>query len=87
MAAPTLGGDYVTNTTWAQELMALPENWDSYKSPRIAMRAIATVGQFATVPTCDGGVQLEIHRDGWDIEIGIGADGRIEDVNVSVCKT
>lgn len=39
-----------------------------------------TIGAFSTVPCSDGGIQLEIHQDGYDIEICIGPDGIIESV-------
>ena len=71
MAAPTLG------TNWKRALMALPFNWDSYGAKQITPEAMAMVDAVAVVPCCHGGDQLEIHRDGYDIEIEIGPDGRI----------
>lgn len=72
MSAPLIGSD------WQARLAALPNDWDNDGGAPISSRAILTVEQFATVPCSDGGIQLEIHRDGFDIEINIGPDGRIE---------
>lgn len=72
MSAPTLNGD------WMGELLALRPGWDSYNAPPITPAAIETVGRIHVVPCCDGGIQIEAHRDGWDIEIVVGPDGRIE---------
>lgn len=74
MSAPTLGG------AWRRELSALGEGWDSYDGKPITNEAIATVEQIAAVPLGSGGIQLELHRDGFDIEICIAADGRIAGV-------
>ena len=75
--APLIG------TNWAERLLALKPNWDSYGAPRISREAISTIEHFATVPCPDGGIQLEIHRDGFDIEIVVGPDGTIESALVA----
>ena len=62
---------------WQERLLELGVDWNSYGSVPITPSAVETVGQFATVPTCSGGINLEIHRDGYDIEIEVGSDGRI----------
>ena len=62
---------------WQERLLALEANWNSYGALPIAPSAVATVEQFATVPTNHGGINLEIHRNGYDIEIEIGPDGKI----------
>lgn len=72
MSAPILGGN------WESELRSLQFGWDSYDGKPITEAAIETVKQFAIVPSSHGGVQIEIHRDRFDIEICIGADGRID---------
>ena len=72
MSAPLIG------TKWAGRLLALKPNWDSYGAPRISRDAISTIEHFATVPCSDGGIQLEIHRNGFDIEIEVGPDGAIQ---------
>ena len=67
-------------------LSALEPGWDSYRAVPITSEALATVGRIAVVPCGNGGVQLEIHRDGLDIEIEIGPDGRIQNVLVGGAK-
>jgi hypothetical protein len=76
MSAPILRHD------WAWELRQLPEEWDGENARRITDAAIAKVGSFAAVPCYSGGIQLEFHCDGLDVEIEIAADGRVETVLV-----
>jgi hypothetical protein len=71
MSAPILRDD------WWRELLRLPDNWNGYGAKRITEAAISTLGSFAAVPTAVGGITLEVHRDGLDIEIEIGPDGRL----------
>ena len=78
MSAPLIG------SSWQMQLMDMEEGWDTYGAPKISREAIRTIEHFATVPTSDGGIQLEIHRDGFDIEIEIGPDGKID--NVLLCR-
>lgn len=80
MSAPMLGEE------WQSGLMLLPEDWDGERGKPITAAAIKTVESFSTVPCSDGGIQLEIHRDGFDIEICIEPDGRIEEVLVAAMK-
>ncbi len=73
----------------AGELLNLPENWDSYGARPIdphtvvsALELLLTMAQVNTpepsvVPTCHGGVQLEWHTHGKDLEIEIMSPGRI----------
>ncbi len=72
MSAPTLGGE------WRQRLLELKPDWDSYGAKPISAAAIITLCGFSTVPCSDGGIQLEVHLHGFDVEIRIGPDGRIE---------
>ena len=76
MPAPTLGSG------WQQTLLALEEDWDSYGAVPIAVAALETLAGFSVVPCSSGGIQLEVHRDGYDIEIEIDAVGRIVRVSV-----
>ncbi|MGV3724590.1 MAG: hypothetical protein ACO1SX_27150, partial [Actinomycetota bacterium] len=68
-------------------LLELPENWDSYGAKPITPAAVETAARVAAVlkardpqamPLACGGVQLEWHADGVDVEIEIGADGEID---------
>jgi len=65
-----------------KQLRELPENWDSYGSPKITDAALASASVVLTrpgqaVPTSLGGVQVEWHIDGVDLEIEIGPSGEI----------
>ena len=65
------------------ELLTLPANWDSYGArpidPKIALAAIRLLGRVmwndscppSVVPTNRGGVQLEWHARGVDLEINV----------------
>jgi len=70
-----------------QHVVALPTNWDSYGGARIqdaavltAMRLLSrTLGSLGVapmvVPTSLGGIQLEWHQNGLDIEIDVTPAG------------
>lgn len=72
------------------EIMALPTNWDSYSARRVdvgaAEAAFAVLGQVMTdttpppvvIPMASGGVQLEWHERGIDLEIAVYPDRRVE---------
>jgi hypothetical protein len=63
------------------QMRHLENNWDSYGAEPVDGRAINKAldiletlpGLWDAVPCVDGGVQLEQHRDGFDIEIEIRA--------------
>ena len=69
----------------ALNLLALKENWDSYGAPIISKMAVdaalrlwnvlATVPSF--VPMSNGGVQIEWHSQGFNVELEIGPNGRL----------
>jgi hypothetical protein len=73
-----------------QELLGLPAGWDSYAarplSPEAAMAALrlllrvmhANTPPPAVVPLSCGGVQLEWHRGGMDIELTVPVTGPVE---------
>ena len=63
---------------WQERLRLLSPNWDNEGALPISDAAIWTVESFATVPTCHGGIQLEIHQDGYDVEIEIDHAGKIK---------
>jgi hypothetical protein len=71
MSAPLLCDD------WVQRLTSLKPGWDSYDAKPPTQEACATLLGFAVVPCNDGGIQLEVHRDGLDIEVRIDQYGRI----------
>lgn len=62
------------------ELKLLQPDWDSYGAPPIDLGAIERGKQLIAtlpdwgwqiVPVCDGGIQIESHRSGYDVEIYI----------------
>jgi len=71
------------------ELLSLHENWDSYGAAPIRQEFVASASSLlhsimdqdtplpAIVPTTPGGVQIEWHRDGIDLEIEIESTSRI----------
>jgi len=62
-------------------LRNLQPNWNSYGAPAIDERCIQKAfelwrqlsGEWQVVPCSDGGVQLEQHRDGLDVEVRVSA--------------
>lgn len=72
-----------------QHLSRLGRNWDSYGGRALTDEAVFTalsvIGRLlsdesvppAIVPTSDGGVQLEWHRDGDELEIRVTPNGEI----------
>jgi hypothetical protein len=71
-----------------QEILSLPENWDSYGGRAIDPETVISTLQLldavmrpdtplpAVVPTNRGGIQLEWHTRGIDLEIQISARAR-----------
>ena len=62
------------------ELLALPENWDSYKARTPSATAIDAACSFSLVPLPDGDIQMEWHIGGVDIEIEFNVEGEVESV-------
>ncbi len=70
-------------------LLQLPSGWNSYGAEPVSVAAFEQVTEFLTmylvewvadpvlVPTVRGGVQLEWHRQGVDVEVEIGPDGSV----------
>lgn len=70
------------------EFLRLPENWDSYGASRIGLQPVAAAMELlaqvmtpktprpSVVPTTEGGVQLEWHIRGVDLEVEIDPSGR-----------
>lgn len=71
------------------ELLLLEPDWDSYgglptsevaarKAIRIVSGIVAQSARLpAIVPVNDGGIQLEWHNNGWDVEIEVHPDGAV----------
>lgn len=62
-----------------EELRSLQENWDSYGARRITNDALDTASRWLDYvhvgPMSGGGIQIEVHMGGLDIEIEIEPDG------------
>lgn len=61
-------------------LLDLGPDWDSYDGVKITEAAVKTAEALRPVPLSDGGIQLELHCAGSDLEIEIGADGKIRGI-------
>ncbi len=68
-------------------LATLQQDWDSYGAGPPSPLALAVADAFWVVPTADGGVEIELHAGGMDIEISISPAGRVRDVNVAPVGT
>lgn len=56
------------------------DNWDGHGSAAVTKAAIDTACTMQVVPLPGGGIQIEWHAGGMDIEIEIDETGRIADV-------
>ena len=63
-----------------EELAMLKDGWDSYDGKAPTAEAMKTVSYFTTVPLSNGGLQVEVHAGGADVEIEIDPDGNINDI-------
>jgi hypothetical protein len=85
------GPEWLPQTEEAlRKLLSLPQNWNSYGArpiqPQNVDSAVQLLHQLAgqntpqpiVVPTVRGGVQLEWHTDGIDLEIEINEPGRFQ---------
>ena len=61
-------------------LASLQDGWDGYKGKAPTDKALATAANLCVVPTSCGGVQIEMHAGGANVEIEIGADGDVHGV-------
>ena len=72
------------------DLLALPRGWDSYDAPKIKFAAVRSALDLlvailkpespgpSVVPTVQGGVQLEWHIQGIDLEIRLDSPDKVE---------
>jgi hypothetical protein len=64
------------------ELRGLQPGWDSYGAPPISEAAIQSAQAFLSrmdiTPCSDGGVQLEWHTYGFDLEVEFHPNGTVE---------
>lgn len=61
--------------------MPTGENWDSYEGHPTTEAAKKTARMFSLVPASDGGLMIEWHCAGADVEIEIGPEGDFTLVN------
>lgn len=73
----------------AAELAALPRGWNSYDARPVSAKALHGAIEFlleyaapdvdrpALVPTVRGGLQLEWHNNGLDVEVEVAPDGHV----------
>lgn len=64
------------------ELASLVQDWDSYGAGPIDRSALRTADALTFVPTPHGGIQIELHAGGIDLEIEITSTGKVDEVNV-----
>ena len=67
------------------ELALLAQGWDSYGAPPLDRSALRTADSLTFVPTSGGGIQIELHAGGVDVEIEITSTGKVDEVNVRPC--
>ncbi len=65
-------------------LLALEDGWDSYDglapTEAAARAGVALKNALTVLPLARGGVQLEAHAGGIDLEIELGPDGKLRGV-------
>jgi hypothetical protein len=64
------------------ELAALKDGWDSYGAPALFRTALRTADALTFVPTGQGGIQIELHAGGVEVEITVTTTGKVEEINV-----
>ena len=88
-AAETSLHSFVKSVKQVADLLDLPESWNSYSAkpiePQHAVRAVELLAQLldtgapppTVVPTVRGGIQLEWHANGVDIEVYINSPSEV----------
>ena len=56
-------------------LASLADGWDGYGGAPITEAAMRVARAIHVVPTCNGGIQVEWHVNGWDLEVEVSKDG------------
>ncbi len=67
---------------YTDQLACMPQvaDWDTYGGEPTTWHAKATAAELWPVPMADGGIQVELHAGGADIEIEIRPDGGVRSV-------
>ena len=63
-----------------KHLQSLVDGWNGPGSKAVTAEAIETAANMRPVPANEGGIQLELHAGGVDIEIRIDPDGTVKSV-------
>jgi hypothetical protein len=77
-------GSLPHQSDFAERLANLPteDGWDSYGGKPTTEAARRTAENLTIVPTSTGGVQIELHAGGMDVEIEIDFAGQVSSVLV-----
>ena len=73
----------ISGMAWPIAMRALSRGWDGDNAPPISSAAINTVEALEVTPTHTGGLQVELHCGGLDLEIEVAHNGQVESVLVS----
>lgn len=75
------GHERIRNIARLQSFLNLEPGWDSYDAesvkPLPVMLAIIMQAAPSVVPLSNGGVQMEWHNSGWDVELEISPTGEV----------
>ena len=66
------------------DLRMLRDQWDGYDGVPPSEAALRTAQFLNYTPMSGGGIMIELHAGGMNIEIEINADGRVCDVAVTL---
>lgn len=67
-------------------LAGMDDGWDGHKSKAPTIEALSVARSLSCCPLGTGGVQIELHAGGMDIEIEVEPDGRIYCVLTATTK-
>lgn len=65
-----------------EQLRNLGYDWDSHGARAPTEEAVKVIEYLAVCPLPSGGLQLEVHANGWDVELEFSPEG--EPVGVSM---
>jgi len=67
----------MTYTAALESLKELMPGWDGYDGKPTTKEAIDTATYMTVCPHSNGGLQIEMHAGGVDIEIEVAPDGKV----------
>lgn len=77
-------GELVRFSDRLDGLRNIEKGWDGYRGLPPTEHALATAANIQVIPMSCGGVNIEMHAGGADVEITIRPDGIIESVSWSM---